>query len=126
MSPQEHEDDTPTATINWQSQRPASKNSSVSGPGLVEITHTGDVGIRFPFSKAVQTIGSAPGQADLIIAGDPFVSGVHARVSKTNQGRWQIENCGSLNGLWLRVTEMPLERNAEFQISEQRFLVCPK
>ncbi len=120
-----HEDDTPLATISWQSQRATPATTKDSGPGLVEITPGGVEGHRLAFTRSKHIIGCDPQQADLVVTGDPFVSNVHARVVKTEGGGWRIENHNSLNGIWLRVSEMPLEQNAEFRISEQRFLVRP-
>ena len=45
----------------------------------------------------------------------------HARLHR-DKGQWYVTNNGSLNGLWLRVKSIPLEKACQFRLGEQRFL----
>lgn len=124
-SPKPTDDDgTPNATISWQSKTSSATNSAL--PALVELTADGTNVRRIPFESAEIRIGCDPSQCNAIISGDPFVSSLHAIATPGGQNRWQIRNANALNGLWLRVAEMPLDGNAEFQLGEQRFLVRPQ
>ena len=53
---------------------------------------------------------------------DPFVNPRHARLYRDPKGQWHVENNKSVNGLWLRVGEIPLGANCQFRMGEQRFL----
>jgi pSer/pThr/pTyr-binding forkhead associated (FHA) protein len=78
-------------------------------------------GRRFLLPAGESTVGRDAGRCSIIVD-DPMVSPVHAKISHEAQaGRWTIRNAGSLNGLWLRVDEMVLDRNGQFQCGEQRF-----
>lgn len=123
-SAEELDDGTPDATISWQRMATSPADSSV--PSLVELAPGGGNVQRIPLDPVATRIGCDPSQCNAVISGDPFVSSLHATVTPGRQNRWQIENMNSLNGLWLRVSEMPLDGNAEFQLGEQRFLVRPQ
>jgi pSer/pThr/pTyr-binding forkhead associated (FHA) protein len=58
-----------------------------------------------------------------IVIDDRMLSPRHARLYRDAKGRWHIENAQSLNGLWLRISAIPLERGGHFQCGEQRFVV---
>ena len=48
----------------------------------------------------------------------------HARFYRDVNSRWFVEDDRSLNGTWLRINEeLALEKDCEFQLGEQRFLV---
>ena len=91
-------------------------------PKLVEMTARGD-GNVFPLMEGDNILGTDAARCDITIAGDPFISSTHARIFMDKKNRWVIENLDSLNGIWLRIEEMPLDTGGEFQIGEQRFLV---
>ena len=61
-------------------------------------------------------------QADLMESfWDERLDPKHAFVKKDRHGRWTIKNLGSTNGIWYRVSELPLTRKCFFQLGEQRF-----
>jgi len=87
----------------------------------VELNPQGN-GVRHPLTKDQLVFGSDPRQCDLVAVDDPFVSPVHATVQRGEGGRWFIKNARSLNGLWVRIEQVPLEAVCEFQVGEQRLL----
>jgi pSer/pThr/pTyr-binding forkhead associated (FHA) protein len=90
-------------------------------PALVEMTPHGD-GRRFPLIDAEYTIGRDHRLVSIVLD-DKMVSPRHARIHRDPKGRWHIENAKSLNGLWLRIEEIALDRGGHFQCGEQRFLI---
>lgn len=68
-------------------------------------------------------IGRDAKKCSVVIEGDRLVSPKHARVYRDEFQRWHIEDKQSLNGTWLRIKELPLDFNCEFQLGEQRFRV---
>lgn len=52
---------------------------------------------------------------------DPQVSGRHAEVSRTADGRWQLLDLGSTNGTFARVGRAQLASGREFLVGDQRF-----
>jgi pSer/pThr/pTyr-binding forkhead associated (FHA) protein len=87
---------------------------------LVEV-RPGGGGQRHECNAPGVTIGRG---AAVINLSDPFVSPLHARVSRTPRG-WRIENSG-LNGLWVRI-DGPVEMHgpSQFLCGEQRFVLEP-
>jgi pSer/pThr/pTyr-binding forkhead associated (FHA) protein len=90
-------------------------------PTLVQLTPQGE-GRRFSLNRAEHWIGRDPSQCSIVLD-DPLVSPRHARIYQDPKGRWMIQNNRSLNGLWMRITEIPLEKGGQFQCGEQRFLI---
>lgn len=79
---------------------------------------------RSLLTDAEHWIGGDPAQCSLVIRRDPMINPRHARLSHDPHGRWFIEDDKSLNGLWVRIIdEIRLERDCDFQLGEQRFLV---
>ncbi len=105
---------------SWESGRDAALADVPAT--LVEMTPRGD-GERYVLDDGDNFIGAEEKRCSVAITDDPFVSSVHARIYCDDRGRWLIENRNSLNGVWIRITEMPLDTGGEFQIGEQRFLV---
>jgi hypothetical protein len=52
---------------------------------------------------------------------DELLDPKHAFVQKDRRGCWSIKNLQSTNGVWYRISELPLTRKCFFQIGEQRF-----
>jgi hypothetical protein len=44
-------------------------------------------------------------------------------VYRDNLGRWHVEDLGSLNGVWMRITEIPLTSQAFFLLGDQVFAI---
>jgi len=66
-------------------------------------------------------IGTSPESCQIVLAGDPAVSKIHARVRRGTDGRFVLENVNSRNGVWLGIQEQRLQKTAHFQLGEQRF-----
>ena len=118
-APTEAESSRPASTQKWHV--PAPGHAGASGAELVVLTPGGD-GPRHAIGGVEGRIGRDPSRCGVVLD-DPMVSPVHARIVRDPQGRWTIHNERSLNGLWLRVPEIPLGRGGQFQCGEQRFLV---
>jgi pSer/pThr/pTyr-binding forkhead associated (FHA) protein len=106
-------------TQGWQALTPADLSRLV--PAIVELSSTGP-GTRTPLAAAEHWIGSDRACA-IVVSGDPFVGRKHAKILRTPQGRWRIEDGPSRNGTWLRIRKVPIETTAEFQVGEQRIAV---
>src|SRR4051794_18598602 len=91
-------------------------------PSLVELTPKGE-GQRFPLTRPENFVGRNPTTCAVVLTNDPFVSPQHPPVYQDAKGRWHVENARSLNGLWLRVEQAPLDTACQFQLGEQRFLL---
>jgi len=57
----------------------------------------------------------------IVLADDPAVSKIHARIRRGADGRLVLENANSRNGVWLGIQEQRLQKTAHFQLGEQRF-----
>jgi pSer/pThr/pTyr-binding forkhead associated (FHA) protein len=90
-------------------------------PTLVEITPAG-LGQRVVLAGAEYWIGRDALSCQIVRADDLMANARHARVYRDARGQWYVENNKSLNGLWLRVEQMPLAANCQFRLGEQRFL----
>ena len=84
------------------------------------MTHKGPAR-RFPVMPPETWIGRDPRDCGIVLD-DPTTEPRHAKVSQNSKGRWVLENARSLNGVWLRVQEIGLDRGGQFQCGEQRFL----
>src|SRR5262249_31944236 len=96
-------------TVNWGSS-PATALSAA----LVEITPTGP-GQRVALTQAECWIGREKG-CNVVRPDDPFVSPRHARLYRDGKGQWHAENNKSLNGLWLRMDQVPIDTACQFQL----------
>lgn len=107
-------------TRKWQAVAPQDL-AALSRPSLVELTPQGE-GRRFPLNDPENWVGRAPDQCSVVLD-DPTVDPRHARAYRDAKGRWLLENARSVNGLWVRVQEIAIDRGGQFQCGEQRFLV---
>lgn len=110
-------DEGPRGTQGWQAVTPAELQ-----PALVELTMAGE-GPRYPLTAAETWIGSDPTQSAVVLANDSLVNPRHLRIYKDKKSRWHVENTHSVNGVWLRVQQLPVEGTCQFQLGEQRFVV---
>ncbi len=110
----------PEATRKWQAITPQDL-AALSRPSLVELTAQGE-GRRFPLNDAETWVGRDPDQCTVVLD-DPTADPRHARAYRDPKGRWVLENARSVNGLWVRVQEISIDRGGQFQCGEQRFLV---
>ena len=88
-------------------------------PSLAEVTTAG-IGARALLTAAEYWIGSALGCA-ISRPDDHLVDARHARLIRGSDGRWEVVNNQSLNGIWYRVPHLIVEGSRAFQIGEQRF-----
>ncbi|MCH7994121.1 MAG: FHA domain-containing protein [Planctomycetes bacterium] len=110
----------PGARITQQFGRVPSDAALQLTPRLVELTADGD-GREFFLGEEASWIGSNAAECRLVVPGDPFIDPRHARFYKDSRGRWVVEDCQSLNGVWVRVEHVPLDNASEFQLGGQRF-----
>ena len=104
-------------TCTW---RTAEVTSGPPGrPCLVEL-HASDEGKRFPLTVDSLLIGRDSRQCQIVL-GNRNVDLHHAKVHRDDHDRWHVEDLGSRNGLWLRVTEIPLMGQSAFLLGEQMF-----
>lgn len=92
-------------------------------PQIVEVAPE-DSGRRFQLvGHSEYWIGRDPDCA-VPTPDDPFTDLMHAKLSvDPTDGRWLLEDNNSVNGLWWRLgpEDTQLGRDAQFQLSEQRF-----
>lgn len=91
-------------------------------PSFLEVL-PGGTGHRFPLGGAEYWIGRDRASCQIVRADDPFVSPRHARLYRNARGQWHIENNKSVNGVWLRIHEVPLTGACQFRVGEQKFLL---
>jgi pSer/pThr/pTyr-binding forkhead associated (FHA) protein len=97
-------------------------NNPVLVPSLVHLTEKGD-GERFFLGGVDNWIGRDGRQCAVVLADDRMVSPCHARLYRTDDGRWTIADARSRNGTWFRVLKVKLKRTSYFQLGEQRFML---
>jgi pSer/pThr/pTyr-binding forkhead associated (FHA) protein len=107
----------PQGTLGWQGE-----SLSALVPCLVELTPSGP-GRRFPLSLPEYWIGRDANACAIARPEDPLTNPRHAWLYRDAKGQWHVENNKSLNGLWLRVEQIPLEGACQFRLGEQRFLL---
>jgi pSer/pThr/pTyr-binding forkhead associated (FHA) protein len=90
-------------------------------PTLIAITADGGEK-RYPLDRPELWVGRDRALCSIVLE-DPLVSPRHARLFRDPKGKWMIQNNRSQNGLWMRVTEVSLEKGGQFQCGEQRFLI---
>ena len=105
-------------TRPWQAVSPVDLSKFI--PSLVELGPQGE-GERHLLDRAENAVGSDPRKCNVLLANDPFVSPLHAHLSRDDRGRWTVTNNDSLNGVWLKVDTAPMNDDGEFQLGEQRF-----
>ena len=91
-------------------------------PSLVELFPDGE-GRRFSLRQDDLWIGRDPDQCSVTLPDDPTVSPRHARLEHDGRGRWHIEDADSLNGVWIRITDVPLTLRAAFLLGDQVFVI---
>jgi pSer/pThr/pTyr-binding forkhead associated (FHA) protein len=107
----------PAVTQKWQ----VGGGGAAAMPRLVELTAEGE-GRHYRLNGPETWLGRDPRQAAIPLA-HPSASSRHARIVRDDRGRWIIHNNKSLNGIWIRVKEIPISQGGQFQCGEQRFLL---
>lgn len=90
------------------------------GPRLIEQTADGD-DREFPLQHDGGIIGRDPRCCAIAFTDDPFLDPQHARIRKDKRGRWIMDDLNTVNGVWIRVSQVPLDASTEFMIGGQRF-----
>lgn len=90
-------------------------------PCLLEL-HADCEGRRLPLVNDWLLVGR-DSQECMIALDHGNVNPRHAKIFRDDQDRWHIEDLGSLNGVWLRITEIPLGSRSCFLLGEQLFAV---
>lgn len=89
---------------------------------FIEILEGSNVGSRYKVEEGA-TLGR--GSATIVIK-DPKISGVHAKFTKNEQGRWVLVDLDSANGLYIsgrRVKKVSLIPGVIFEIGRTKFRV---
>jgi pSer/pThr/pTyr-binding forkhead associated (FHA) protein len=110
------------ATVSAEATRayvPGSAGAATAA--LIEVTPARP-GPRYPLTQAEYWIGRDPRACAIARPDDPIVNPRHARLHRDARGQWHVENNKSVNGLWLRVDEIPLGTTCQLRMGEQRFL----
>jgi hypothetical protein len=87
-------------------------------PALTELVG-GGIGNRVVLTRPEYWIGTDPGCA-VCRPDDPFCEPRQVRVYRTPKG-WAADHPKTVNGLWVRVPQVVVERAVQFQLGEQRF-----
>jgi pSer/pThr/pTyr-binding forkhead associated (FHA) protein len=106
----------PGATIGW-----AAGPTGLGVAALVDVT-PGGTGQRYSLTQPEYWIGRDPKACAIARPDDPFANSRHARLHRDARGQWHVDNNRSVNGLWLRIDEIPLGATCQFRLGEQRFL----
>jgi FHA domain len=81
-----------------------------------------EIGNRTMLVKNEYWIGSDP-TCPICRPDDPFCEARHVRLYRKPQGSWHAEHNRTVNGLWLRMSQINVEGTVHFQIGEQRFQI---
>jgi pSer/pThr/pTyr-binding forkhead associated (FHA) protein len=81
-----------------------------------------EIGNRTLLVKNEYWIGSDP-SCPINRPDDPFCEARHVRLYRKPQGGWHAEHNRTLNGLWLRMSQITVDAMVHFQIGEQRFQI---
>jgi pSer/pThr/pTyr-binding forkhead associated (FHA) protein len=103
------------ATVGWDGPSP------FRSPVLTELLGS-ELGDRTPLVKNEYWIGSHPSCA-ICRPDDPFCEPYHIRLHQKPQRGWHAEHNKTVNGLWLRMSQIAVEPMVHFQIGEQRFQI---
>jgi hypothetical protein len=90
-------------------------------PALTELLGS-EIGNRTMLVKNEYWIGSDP-TCPICRPDDPFCEPRHVRLYRKPQGGWHAEHNRTLNGLWLRMSQITVDAMVHFQIGEQRFQI---
>lgn len=87
---------------------------------IIEVTPEGD-GPQYALNSREQWIGRNARKCAITI-NDPMLGTQDSNIFIDAEGNWGIRKGKSLNGIWVRITEVPLVGNGlQFQCGEQRF-----
>jgi len=99
--------------------------ASSQGACLVEVATNGTQNRTIAIERQRIKLGADPQRCEAAIDGDSFVDPIHAEIYHDGRGHWMIDDVKSRNGVWIRVKQLTLTQQAEFQLGQQRFLFQP-
>lgn len=111
---------TPPTTRKWSGNL-AGDDVRAAFAALVSLDAQGD-GTETPLISAEYWVGRDPAQSTIVLD-DRHVSPRHARLYRNSQGDWRLQNARSLNGIWVRIQEISVDRGGHFLCGEQRFTI---
>ena len=113
-----------TAALQTQAYRAPSRTMLEQFvPRLIETGVSDENAKTFSIGGEVY-VGGDP-RCQVTIEDDPFINPKHARLYQDETERWMVEDQKSLNGVWIRVKKFAMDKQAEFQLGQQRFLFRP-
>jgi hypothetical protein len=95
--------------------------SPFRAPAVTEVLGN-EIGNRMLLVKAEYWIGTDP-TCPICRLDDPFCEPRHARLFRGPNGGWHAEHNKTLNGLWMRMSQIVVDSTVRFQIGEQRFQI---
>lgn len=112
-------------TMGWK--RVSVEEVSRPGASLTRLWPNGNTE-KFKLSGDNILIGSAPtsdkaGVTTLAFSNDPMLSKRHLRIFRDEHRRWRAVEVEALNGIWIAVQEREIDKDAMFQLGEQRFSI---
>jgi pSer/pThr/pTyr-binding forkhead associated (FHA) protein len=105
-------------TSGWQTVMAA--NPAQLTPTLVRLNPDGSEH-SFAVDGDDLLIGQSAEACKIVVSDDPAISTVHARVYRSEDGGFLIEDAKSLNGVWMANRERRLSKSSQFQLGDQRF-----
>lgn len=99
--------------------------ASADGACLVEVATNGMSSRTIAIERQRVKVGADPQRCEAAIDEDSYVNPVHAEIYRDERGHWMIDDLESRNGVWIRVKQLTLTQQAEFQLGQQRFLFQP-
>ena len=112
-------DDEPMHTMGFKSVAP--EDLLKQKPSLIRITPEGEKDV-FAFDSNDVVVGSSA-PSSVVISDDPMISKAHVRIYQDAHRRWQLKDLNSRNGIWIAIDTFELDKNAQFQLGEQRFCI---
>jgi pSer/pThr/pTyr-binding forkhead associated (FHA) protein len=107
------------ATASGETQGWDGSSSPFKPPAVTELIGN-EIGNRILLAKSEYWIGSdatcAIGRPD-----DPFCEPRHVRLYRGPNGSWYAEHNKTVNGLWLKMSQIVVDSVVRFQLGEQRF-----
>ncbi len=94
-------------------------SKGMQAPALTELVGN-SIGNRILLVNPEYWIGSDR-SCSICRPDDPFCEPRHVRLFRAPNGSWYAEHNRTLNGLWLRMSQIVVDSVVRFQIGEQRF-----
>lgn len=109
-----------SGTQEWQVATVA--NPDKFAPSLVDLT-PGSEEKTYQLTGDSPQLGSDAAKSSVVIEGDPFLNPAHCRFIRRENGDWCIEDLGSKNGTWMRISSVRVRNSNMIMIGEQRIVI---